>query len=195
MKTEDLIRHFADRTTLPVDVNDVLTVLRENGNEDEVEFIGVEFDTDILQGKIKIFYARPRPYADPVRFANIYYHKEHDSDWQRFICCKELMHLVDPEGAHTKTTEEIERLAAKVGLPADMQDPESDGWAANVDRNAEFRAAAILLPWDARQLLLSPLADHKLSIDDIARMADIPRRYASFVMSAWWEGVHSVLTR
>lgn len=193
MKVTSLISEFASRTKLPVDVNDVIALLRENGKDDDIEFIGVEFDPDILQGKIKIWNARPGVYAEPVRHANIYYHRDHDPDWQRFICCKELLHLLDPPGAQTKTPEEIAALEEKIGLPPEMQDPEQDGWAANVDRVAEFRAAAILLPWAARELLVQPLRDRLLSLDDIARMADIPRKYVGFVMSPIWEKVHPML--
>lgn len=193
MEVKALIAEFASHRRLPVDVNDVLAKLRENGIDDDVEFIGVDFDTSIMQGKIKIYHARPRPYAEPVRYANIYYHRGHDSDWQRFICCKEMLHLVDPPGAQTKTPEEIAALEEKIGLPPEMQDPEQDGWATNVDRLAEFRAAAILLPWACRELLVAPLHRGDLSLDDIARMADIPRKYVGFVMSPYWETVHPML--
>jgi hypothetical protein len=193
MKVTSLIAEFASHGKLPVDVNDVLAKLRENGNDDEIEFIGVDFDTDILQGKIKVCYGHPKPYGEPVRYANIYYHRGHETDWQRFICCKELLHLLDPPAAHIKTPSEIAALEEKIGLPPEMQDPLQDGLAANVDRLAEFRAAAILLPWACRELLLKPLHEHALSLDDIARMADIPRKYVGFVMSPVWATVHPLL--
>jgi hypothetical protein len=193
MKTSDLIRHFSERTSLPVDVNDVLTVLRANGADDDVEFIGVDLDPEILQGKIKVFYARPLPYAEPVRFANIYYHRGHSPDWQRFICCKELMHILDPESAQTKEIAEIDQLAEKIGLPPEMQDPMADGFATNVDRLAEYRGAAILFPKACRDILLEPFGAGLLTVDDIARMADIPRKYVGFMMRPVWDAVHALL--
>jgi hypothetical protein len=192
MDTAQLIEHFSRQESLPVDVNDVLELLKNNGFDDDIEFIGVEFDVDILQGQIKWAHGHPRPYADPIRYVNIYYHKGHDSDWQRYICCKELLHLLDPESARTTTAADIDLLAEKIGLPPEMQDPLNDGLATNVDRAAEFRAAAVLLPFAARETLL-PLYPDRLSIDDIARMADIPRRYAAYVMSPFWPTVHAVL--
>lgn len=193
MKVTSLITEFASRAKLPVDVNDVLAVLRENGSDDDIEFIGVDLNPDILQGKVKIFHLRPKPYAEPIRHANIYYHRGHSADWQRFICCKELLHLLDPPSAHTNTAEDIAALEEKMGLPPEMQDPLHDGIAANVDRLAEFRAAAILLPMAARNLLLQPLRDDILKLDDIARMADIPRKYVGFVMRPVWDTVHPLL--
>lgn len=190
MHTSDLIREFAGRTKLPVDVNDLLPALAKNGEETSIEFIGVDLDADILQGKIKIFYCRPTPYGEPERFANIYYDRGQSNDWQRFICCKELLHLIDPPGAQTSTPEAIDELAAKIGLPPYMQDPMSDGHSTNVDRLAEFRAAAILLPFAARELLIEPLGQQKLTLTDIAVMADIPRKYVGLVMGPRWGELH-----
>lgn len=195
MKINDLIRHFSAQTTLPVDVNGLLPVLRNNGTEDDIEFIGVDFDPEILQGQIKIFYSHAVPYGEPTRCANIYYHRGHSLDWQRFICCKELLHLLDPNGAQSRTQEEINDLAERIGLPEYMQDATEDGFATNVDRLAEFRAAAILLPYAARELLKQPLAEHKITLGDIAEMADIPRKYAAHVMSAKWDYVHELFLR
>lgn len=196
MKVTDLIKAFAEREELPIDVNDVLGCLRQNGSsDDEIEFIGVDLDPDVLQGAIKVFHVRPGVYADPVRMVNIYYHKGHDVDWQRLICCKELIHLLDPPSAQTSAPEAIDELAARIGLPPEMQDPVADGVEANIDRLAEWRAAAVLLPISARELLLPKIKDGSLKIADVARMADIPPKYAGFVMSDVWERVYPLLTR
>lgn len=194
MNRSELILHFADGTNVPVDVNDVVKVLHDNGHQADIEFIGVDLDPDILQGKIKIFYVRNGVYADPIRTANIYYHRGHDPDWERFICCKELMHLLDPTAAETSTPEAIDELAEKIGLPPEMQDPVSDGFATNVDRVAEFRAAAILLPMAVRDALMPAYQDDKITLADIARLADIPRKYVGLVMSSGWPQIHDILT-
>jgi hypothetical protein len=193
MQREDLIKHFSGKLTLPVDVNEVVGVLRDDGIEHKIEFIGVDLDISILQGKIKIFYIREGVYADPKPYANIYYHSGHEPDWQRFVCCKELMHLLDPIGAQTTSMEEIDELASKIGLPPEMQDPMADGFATNVDRVAEFRAAAVLLPFASRDALLPALTAGILTLSDIARMADIPRKYVALVMSPGWADVHKIL--
>jgi hypothetical protein len=195
MKVHDLIRTFSTIEKLPVDVNDVLACLRENGNDDKIEFIGVDLDPEILRGAIKVFHVRNGVYSDPERWVNIYYHKSGDSAWERMVCCKEISHLLDPNDAYTQTTEAIEKLADKIGLPPEMQDPTADGFAANVDRLAEFRATALLMPKAARDLLRAPFKEHKLTLSDIARMADMPTRYAGFAMSDIWDSVHDLLVR
>ena len=193
MNIPELIAQFSSRKNLPVDVNDVLNCLKEHGNEDEIEFIGVDLDEEILQGLIKIFHIRNKVYGDAVRYVNIYYNRSQGLDWQRMICCKELFHLLDPKSAETKTSDEILKLAEKIGLPPEMQDPTSDGIATNTDRLAEFRAAAILLPWEARQILLPAYKAGTITAVDIARLADMPRKYVGFVMSDVWERVFPIL--
>lgn len=193
MKVTELIGAFAGKLTLPVDVNDVLRCLRENGHDDDIEFIGVDLDPEILLGKIKVFHVRDGLYGEPRRFANIYYHRGHELDWQRLICCKELIHLLDPDAAHTKTQAEIDELAARIGLPPYMQNPTEDGFAANIDRLAEFRALALLFPMSARNVLLEANRADKITIAQIARLADIPSKYVGFAMSDVWEKVHALL--
>lgn len=193
MKTADLLKHFSAQTTLPVDVNDVLKFLRENGNDDEIEFIGVDLNPDVLQGQIEIFYVRPVPYGDPVKYVNIYYDRQAGIDAQRFICCKELLHVLDPNGAVTNSSKGVEELAEQMGLTPEMYDFVSGGSDANVDRLAEFRAAAILFPLAVRQPLIDAHREGKMSIDDIARLTDIPRKYVGFVMNAGWTKVHEIL--
>lgn len=194
MDTSFLIKAFAEKPELPIDVNDVLALMHEHGCEDEVEFIGVDLDPEILQGKIKIFHLRNGVYGqDVTRYANIYYHRGHSVDWQRFICCKELIHLLDPPSAQTNDLTEIDLLAERIGLPPEMQDPATDGIATNVDRLAEWRAAAILLPFAMREQLMPAFRSEVLTIDDIARMADIPRKYVGFIMSPVWEKLHTLL--
>lgn len=194
MKTSDLINEFSSRTCLPVDVNDVPEFMRQHGIEYDIEFIGVKFDTEILQGQIKVFERHDVPYGDPISCANIYYHEEHDTDWQRFICCKELLHLLDPTSAQTSSAEDIERLAQEIGLPPEMQNPTAEGFATNVDRVAEFRAAAILLPFASREILLTKYPGD-LTLTDIAIMADIPRKWAGLVMSPGWPTIHDILSK
>jgi Zn-dependent peptidase ImmA (M78 family) len=193
MNVTDLIRAFSTREKLPVDVNDILACLRENGNDDNIEFIGVDLDPEILQGAIKVFYVRNGVYSEPEKWVNIYYDRGSSIDRQRMVCCKELVHLLDPKDAYTQSENAIEQLAEKMGLPPEMQDPTSDGFATNVDRLAEFRATALLMPKAARDLLLDAYRSKKLTISDIARVADIPTRYAGFAMSDVWQPVFDLL--
>ncbi len=74
-----------------------------------------------------------------------------------------------------------------------MQNPLNDGIETNVDRLAEWRAAAILLPMTARNILKPQYELGTLSLADIARQCDLPSKYAGLVMNDVWEEVYAHL--
>jgi len=193
MQAHELVIHFETETRLPIDVNDVLTVMRAAGHDDQIEFIGADLDPDILQGAIKIWHQRAI-YGDPVRMVNIYYHRGHSKDWQRLITCKESIHIMDPHWVCSTDVEAIGHLADSIGLPPVLQDPFKEDRRTLQDHVAELYAAAILLPWAAREVMMPLYLDGKLTIDDIARQADIPRKFASRVMLPGWERIYDHLT-
>ena len=76
-----------------------------------------------------------------------------------------------------------------------MQEPVKDGAPVVTDRVALYEAAAILFPWRARQLLMRPFTEGKMTLSDIARLVDIPYKYVAFIMHESWESVHVLLTK
>lgn len=189
-----LISAFKDVTSLPVDVNDVLKKMQDDGLDVEVEFIGVELDTLILRGKFRLFDWPNGFYGgDPQRMANIYYHIKDQNDWKRFVCCKELTHLLDDPAYYTSTREQQVALAAKVGLPPHLQDPFSAPIEVNIDFIAEAFAIALLFPFACRAVFEEAVLAKKLRLEDVALIADIPLRYVQMAMSPVWPQVHDRL--
>jgi hypothetical protein len=193
MKVSKIIKAFATRTHLAVDVNDVVKFLKDNGIKDEIEFFPVALDSDVLLGKVVHWVRRDGVYAEPIFCADIYFCKDEENDWRRLICCKELLHILDHDWAKARKPKEVRRLAEKIGLPRDMQQPLKDGVHVNTDRLAEYQAIAVLFPMAARDLLLQPLNAGQLTLNDIARLAEIPRRYAGFVMHEAWTAIYPLL--
>lgn len=91
-----------------------------------------------------------------------------ENEWQRLVCCKEMLHILDPVG--TRKPDDVEALVGKIILPADLQDPFTDGSHA--------------------------LADRVTIIDlvMIARAMEIPVRSAAIVMSDLWPEIHGLMT-
>jgi hypothetical protein len=195
MLTRELIAAFSKRELLPVDVNDVKSFIIQKGIQDDIEFIGVEFDTDILQGWFKRFRRPVGVYGEAVNCTNIFYPINQSQDWQRFICCKELLHVLDPEQSRVINEDQIRDLATKIGLPREMQDPLRDGEHTWSDRIAEFQALAVLFPMECRNILLEPLKKEQISVSDIAKLVDIPRKYVGLAMSPLWDSFHNQLLR
>jgi len=194
MRIGELVTIFRDRVDLPIDVNEVLAAIVASGVEVQTEFVGVELDTLILRGKYRLFQWPNGFYGgDPMLMANVYYHRHDSSDWQRIVCCKEIIHLLDPDNSFSHTREQQNALAEKIGLPLHLQDPTKAPIDVNIDLVAEYIATAVLLPIASREAFMEPLRLKKISIDDIALIADIPSRYVSIVMSSTWPGVHEKL--
>jgi hypothetical protein len=187
MKVADVINHFSAHESVPIDVDDVVQVLRENGVKDDIYFWGVDINDEHLRGTIQ-HWEWPESENGPLhRVADIYYCKHLPSDWKRLVCCKELLHVLDPPSAHASTPEQVEELVKKIVLAPEHQDPLHDGDQVNSDRRAIYQAVAVLFPWATRQLLSKPLLEGKLTPEDIAKMVDLPARYVRLVMSDVWE--------
>ncbi len=190
----DIIKAQQGEMSLPVDVNYILEEIKKAGVEVEVEFIGVELDTMILRGKYRLFEWSNGIYSgDATLMANIYYSKDDDTDWQRFVCCKEITHLLDANHYHTSQREDQVELARQVGLPPHMRDPFIAPAEANIDVIAELFALALLFPLAARDKLLPAVEAKKLSVKDVAFIADIPERYAAMALAEGWPDTHSKL--
>lgn len=188
----DVIRHFSIRAEVPVEVDEVVELFVSTGIKDHIFFWSIESDVEILRGKMK-HWEYPTPDGAIVSCLDVDISKNLDERWQRLVSCKELLHLLDPLGARVSDASTYGRLVEKVILPANLQDPFTDGHQVNSDRVAELQATAVLFPIAARELLHGPYQAKKLSIEDIVRLVDLPPRYVAYVMSDVWEGIHDML--
>lgn len=196
MSVAALIKKFDVRTSVPVDVNDVADEIRARGIKDEINFFEVTLETQHLKGQLVHIdeWTEPGFQGAPSKtWADVYFAKTMPDDEKRHVACKELLHILDPKLCWAATQEEIDRLFGKIGLPPEMQTPLSDGAEVNRDRVAEFEAVAVLFPWATRQLLMRPFNEGKLTLEDIARLVDLPYKYVAFVMHESWEAVHESL--
>jgi len=193
MSVAEVIRHFSQRTDLSIDVNDVVDLVKAKGLQDEIEFIGVDYDTSIILGNFQKWTRRPGVYANPIYGVDIYFHRHLPLDWQRFVCCKELLHVFDPAFSLASTVEDIQKLTDRIGLPPEMHDWVKDGYPAMSDHIREYEALAVLLPMAARNQLAEPYEAGRVSLDAIARLADIPHRYVALAMHDAWPAVYERL--
>jgi hypothetical protein len=192
-----LIKKFDVRTTVPVDVNDVVAEIKARGIKDEITFWPVTLEVERLKGQMVQIdeWVEPGYQGAPSKtWVDIYYANGMADDEKRHVSCKELLHILDPAHCYAATEAEISRLFSKIGLPPHMQDPFKDGAPVNADRVAEFEAAAILFPWSARQLLMRPYTEGKITLGDIARLVDIPITYVALIMHESWDNLHTILT-
>ena len=179
---------------MPIQVDEVVAFFEAREIKDEIYFWLVESDVEILRGKMK-HWEYPDENGKIVSCIDVDISRNLDERWQRLVSCKEILHLLDPKNVQVHDEITYNRLIEKVILPANLQDPFTDGREVNSDRVAELQAAAILFPYKTRELLYGPYhRDKTVTIEDIVRIVDLPPRYVAYVMSDVWEGIHSMLS-
>ncbi|MBX3447739.1 MAG: hypothetical protein KF765_13375 [Parvibaculaceae bacterium] len=194
MNTGDLIKKFSDLENVPVDVDNVKAEIEKSGVVDEVYFWGATIDGEKLKGQFVL--TEPWEYPEGAarrRVADIYYDVSMTDDWQRLVCCKELLHILDPEGCQASTEAEVERLFARLALPRELQEPVKDGAAVITDRVAVYQALAVLFPMSSRNLLMPKFKEERITLQDIAGFTDLPLRYTQLVMHEIWDEVYPLL--
>jgi hypothetical protein len=192
MSATALVRKFAALDRVPVEVNMVVNEIRAAGVKDEIYYFWDQnLDPTILRGYIK-HDEYPQPDGAKKRVAEITYAKM-GHEWERLVCCKELLHLLDPESERTWKVDDINRLIEKIILPPDLVDPFKDGQHALVDRVAISYAVATLFPFGARQILMPAYQAKKFTLADIEELAELPRRYVAIVMSDAWTEIHKLI--
>jgi hypothetical protein len=190
----DLLRAFEGVEDLPVDTKAIKDWIVDSGVQDEIEFVGVDIDTSVLRGFLRRFRYTPKPYADPIWAAHIYYGKGQAPDWINIVHCKEMVHLLDGASDACKK-EDFDTLLKRLTLPLEMKVLLEDPTFARVDKFGDLYAAALLIPMAARAQLKPALEAGDITIWDIARLAVIPPKYALMVMSDDWERVYEVLLK
>ena len=189
-----LIKTFSAWDRIPVDVEEhVKPEFLKLGVKDEIYFWSdPKLNPAIIRGEIE-YWDWPQPDGKKVNVADITFAQQMDHEWRRLVCCKEMLHILDPVGIRVTSPEDIDKLVEKIILPSDLQDPFSDGIHALTDRVAITYAAAILFPLGARALLIKPYMDGKLPLVKVAEMAELPVRYAAVVLSEVWPEIHEML--
>jgi hypothetical protein len=195
MSVAKLIQKFSTREALPVPIDDVIAEIVARGIKDEIyPFWDVNLDMTILRGYITHYEYPANANGQVRRVAQITYAKM-GHEWERLVCCKELLHVLDPERYRVSSAEAIIELVEKIALPADLVDSKTDGLPVLSDRVAMTEAAAVLFPLAAKNIIAPHYSDGTISLAEIADAAEIPVRYAALVMSDGWEKLHDLLVK
>lgn len=205
MKTGTLIKRFETHTRAPIKINDVRNHILQARVQDEINFVGVVYDVSVLRGKLVQYCKHSGPYSEPTFVSDIYYDKKQPMSWRRLVCCKEMMHILDPEMFKAKTVSQVSQLIAKIALPPDLAqivqesenniapDAEYHTLRAMLDQYTDVKAVATLFPIAIRELILPKFNSGALTLSDIASLLDIPVRYVSLVMSPSWPNLYDAL--
>jgi hypothetical protein len=169
-----LIDHFSGFTTVPIDPDDVAAQIISFGVKDEIEYVGVDIDTRVIYGAYKQYTFRNTVYGDPIVHVDIYYDRSLTRDWRRVVCCKELLHILDHSISKSSTQQDCEKLVehlAAFDYSSPFSDEKLQAWN---DELMTFYAMAVLLPWDAREILREDFLEDESRFPVIVEKCDLP---------------------
>jgi hypothetical protein len=112
-------------------------------------------------------------------------------EMERLVCCKEMLHILDPEFLKARTVETVDRLISEIILPPDVTNLMNDGAHTSLDRVGIWHAVAVLMPLAAVEILRPSLKAGKLSIERIAEIAELPLFAVAVAMSDSWPSLHA----
>lgn len=151
--------------------------------QDEVLFTPVTLDPQISLGHIKKYRLTTGVYADPKWMIDIRFHKDLNPCWQRYVCCKELMHVFDTEAERTDTREKFERLMAELESPPLAKDASEMFLSEN---RTKWMAVAALCPRPLRDHFIGPYTAGTMSDYEIALALRVPEGCVKTIMSEYY---------
>lgn len=190
----ELIGKFKDRVELPIDVQEIAEAIAELGFQDEIRFFDVDADISKIHGLFYQFTHRPGVYADPELITLIPYNSNDSVEWQRVVCCKEMMHIFDSELEKTDTVDEIPDFIDKLLGPMSTDDLGLADFMAAKDKVALYQCLPLLLPKAALEVARNAVDSGSKTPADIADWAKIPERLVKFMLPKEWDTLNGALT-
>ena len=181
----NIYEFFSCFTKLPILIDDIRDQALGEGVVQEFQFIAVDIALDDLMGMHRLF-NEIRDDGSKHKVAQIYWSSSiSDERVRRLICCKEILHVFDDDDRTARSIEAVGSLIDQVLVP-----PSSGITAAAMsDRSGMLQALMILLPREALTILKPAVEAGRMSVEDVARLADIPESYARLALAPFWEEI------
>ncbi len=193
MSIGKIVRHFEGLGKVPVDIKDVLALVRSMVTTVEIRVRRVDVDLNKLKGNCYRYQIDDAAVLVPRQIAMIVYNKRLDPFDQRLVCCKELVHLVDPDPIMTSKKDQVVHLAENVikkPKPAGVNIPLKD-LQVFYDLLAKWHALAILFPFGLYEELKPKAVT--LDYDKLSKEVELPREYVEFMMTDEWAAMRETI--
>lgn len=190
---KELIKKFEQHTSLPIEVSDIAEVIIDAGIQDDIHFVPVDADTSIIRGAFVRFHYRPGVYAEPAFVAHISFNANESPEWQRVICCKEMIHLFDSELERTDTPDEVPEFLDKLLGPLSNDSYGVTDIMASKDRLALYQCLPLLLPKAALEIARSAVSNGEKTTEEIAEWAGMPLDLVTLMLDQQWDTLNGAL--
>jgi hypothetical protein len=181
-----LLKAFESVKELPIEIPEIRDAVLGLGYQDEIVFVpGRDIDPGKLRGVYYQFTKRNGVYADPHLCTLIVYSSKLSIEWQRLVCAKEMIHIMDGKEEKTKTAEELLGLIDKLIGPLSTEDYGLADLMAGKDKLAVYQALAVLFPDGAREDALKQISEGATP-QQIADQASVPLAFTRLVLLPAW---------
>lgn len=186
MQLKRLVDIFDGVEELPIEISDITREIVNLGIQDEIVVQPQDMDTDELFGVYCRYTISPGVYTPPDLVSLVVYNSNLTVDWQRLVCCKELLHIFDHEVERTDTPEEVIELIEKLLGPMNTESAGSAEFMALRDKMTTYIALGILFPQAARQVAIDELNSGRKTKKQIAEWACLPENLVDLVLGDEW---------
>lgn len=201
MKVKDVIAEFSVKVMLPIDLADVEAAIRRHGVPDDEEiyyFHDVDIPADAMNGFIhseNVYYGKGPNGDDDWRTIHTITYAKGGDEMERLVCCKEMLHILDPIEFKAKELADVDKLISDIILAPDAQGFANNGHHAIWDKVTILHAIAILMPLACVELFRPTYKAGKISLQRVAEIAEIPAFAVAIAMHDEWSLWHARLIR
>jgi hypothetical protein len=151
MTFSQLYKFSAELKQYPIVIENVLDAkVAQFTSQDEIYYVPVDIDPEIYLGHIKQYRISNGVYSDSKSVTEIRYFKDLNMCWQRYVCCKELMHAFDTDDERTSNFDRLLELMQEIESPF-PSDKQSEMFKS--ETKTMWMALAVLCPLPVRELL------------------------------------------
>jgi hypothetical protein len=188
MSVGRVVRHFQSEVKVPIDLEDVLALVREAEPDEDIEIHGVNVSSSKLKGNCYRYKKPPAPGSAlmSTRHALITYSNQLDDKERRLVCCKELIHILDPDPVLTKTQAQVITLSDNMASRKLLKSNTGDALQAMLDKLAIWQAASILFPYTFWEDLMPKYKSGRVTSTDISDWLEIPEDFVVEMMKDAW---------
>jgi hypothetical protein len=192
MSVGQVIRHFEGIAKVPVDIKDVLATIRGIYPHLNIKIRGVNVDPKRLHGNCYSYKIDDSQILQPRFISMVVYSTQDHPFMQRFVCCKELVNIMDPSPMYTKTRQHVINLAERVTKPMTVPNRVTD-LQVFMDHLAKLHALAILFPFGLWEELMPKHRVGKLNLEKLAERVELPIQYLNTIMTDEWKKVRETI--
>ena len=198
MGLQQIFDSMDNPTLAPIEIIDIVSVIKRIGLADEVEIKKVQTDQKLLKGLYSEVEDRTSlPYAESIRTIRIWYEASESSDFEeasaenRLTCAKELVHVLDTEIFSTSVVGDANCLARNMikilsGFKSIEANPDQQHQVI-ADVLAEHKAYSLLCPPSLRKIVVRKMKNGLSTVEQLARDLSITEKAMGFLLADTWE--------